>query len=328
LSPVLAELRDDRGDDLVEVADHGPVGARHDRCVLVLVDHEDPFRALATDDVLDRAADAARDVKVGGDPRARLPDLVGMRPPAEVCDDARPADGTAEELCELFEQLEPLLTADAAASADNNPRSVEPNGPGGRLLAPDDTDDKVLFAERWRELLHRRRHAGGPRLDRVWRDREELRGAGQIRLLEQAAAPTLPRESQCLALDLRLDDVRRQRSSEPSRDVCEHLVTPVGSWSDHDVRVELDDRLSPGLGRVLVETIVQHAARMRDVAVDVGLAEHHCLHVAEPGGKRERLERDRVVVDQAERHDPTSPRSRNTSTTRAPASAPPPMIST
>ncbi len=42
------------------------------------------------------------------------------------------------------------------------------------------------------------------------------------------------------------------------------------------------------------------AARLRDVAVDLGIAEHQRLRVAELRGKRERLERDRIVVDQAE----------------------------
>jgi hypothetical protein len=161
LSPVLAELRDDRWDYLVEVADHGPVCARDDRCTLVLVDHEDPLGVLAADDVLDRAADAARDVEVGRDPRARLSNLVGMRSPAEVGDDARAADGASEEVRELLEQLEPLLAADAAAAADNDPCGVESNGSRGRLLPARDAHEKVLVAQRRREFLDRRRHAGG-----------------------------------------------------------------------------------------------------------------------------------------------------------------------
>src|SRR5882672_3181375 len=94
--PVLAQLGDDRGDDLVQVAYHRPVGSGDDRRVLVLVDHEDPLRALTADDVLDRAADAAGDVEVGRDPRPRLSDLVGMWSPAQVGDDARAAYGTPE----------------------------------------------------------------------------------------------------------------------------------------------------------------------------------------------------------------------------------------
>jgi len=47
---------------------------------------------------------------------------------------------------------------------------------------------------------------------------------------------------------------------------------------------------------------VHDAPHTRDVAVDIGLAEHQCLDVAEPGRERERLERDRVVVDHAENH--------------------------
>ncbi len=160
------------------------------------------------------------------------------------------------------------------------------------------------------------------------RDGEELRRTGERRLLEQTAAPTLPRESQGISVGLSLDDVRRQRRPEPCRDVREHFVTAVGSRSDHDVGAELDDRLRPSLGRILVEPVVHDAARMRDVAVDVCIAEHESLDVAEPRGEGEGLERDRVVVDQAEDHETMSPSSRSTSTTRGAASAPPPMIST
>src|SRR5207244_11911301 len=91
------------------------------------LDHEDPLGGLATDDVLDRAADAARDVEVRRDPRARLPDLVGMRSPPEVRDDARPSDGPAEEIGELLEQLESLRAADPAPAADADPRGVGAN---------------------------------------------------------------------------------------------------------------------------------------------------------------------------------------------------------
>ena len=42
----LAQLGDDRREDLVQVAEDRVVGARDDRRVLVLVDDEDPLRAL------------------------------------------------------------------------------------------------------------------------------------------------------------------------------------------------------------------------------------------------------------------------------------------
>src|SRR4029453_5704665 len=96
LTATLFQFREDRRNDLVEVADHRPVGARDDRGVLVLVDHEDPLGSLAADDVLDRAADAAGDVEGGRDPRPALSDLVGVQWPAEVGDDRRAPRRTAE----------------------------------------------------------------------------------------------------------------------------------------------------------------------------------------------------------------------------------------
>src|SRR5439155_27346227 len=141
------ELRDDRRDDLVEVADHGPIGACDDRRVLVLVDHEDPLCALAADDVLDRAAHATRDIEVGRDACSRLSDLVGVGPPAEVGYDARTADSASEQARELLEHAEPLLASDAAAATDDDARGVQPNGAHSRLLAARDADPEVLVAQ-------------------------------------------------------------------------------------------------------------------------------------------------------------------------------------
>ena len=47
--------------------------------------------------MLDGTADAAGDVQVGGDAGTGLADLVGVWSPAVVGDDARAADGTAEQ---------------------------------------------------------------------------------------------------------------------------------------------------------------------------------------------------------------------------------------
>src|SRR5262249_57915223 len=150
-----------------------------------------------------------------------------MRSPAEVRDDARAADGTSEEVRKLLENLKPLLAADAAAAAHDAPRGVESNGSRERLLPPHDSHEKVLVTQGRREFLDRRRHAGGLRLDYVRCDGEQLRRTREPRLFEQAAAPALPRESQGVAVDLRVDDVRRQWDVEPRRDAREHPVPPA-----------------------------------------------------------------------------------------------------
>ena len=56
----LPDLRRDRGQDLVQIADHGVVGAREDRCLRIGVDGEHPLCAAAAGDVLRGAADPAR----------------------------------------------------------------------------------------------------------------------------------------------------------------------------------------------------------------------------------------------------------------------------
>ncbi len=98
------------------------------------------LRRLAADDVLDRAADAARDVQVGRDPQARLADLVGVRPPAGARHDPRAADRAAEQPGQLLEVAEPFGAADASPAADDDLRVGE-RDPAllGRFAARDAT---------------------------------------------------------------------------------------------------------------------------------------------------------------------------------------------
>ena len=90
-----AELVDDRGHDLVQVADHRVVGLGDHGRVGIGVDRQHVLRGLHTHPVLYGAGDPARDVEVGRDALAGLADLVGVRPPALVGHDPRAADRRA-----------------------------------------------------------------------------------------------------------------------------------------------------------------------------------------------------------------------------------------
>ena len=181
------------------------------------------FARLAADEVLDRAADAAGDVEVRRDARAGLADLVGVRAPAEVRDDARAADGAAEQRGQLLEDGEALRAADAAAAADDDARVVERRRAAVGLLATRDLDARSLAVERRREVSTPA-CAGRLRGDGVRRDREQLRRAGEPRLLEQAAAPALPRE-----LSGRRRRARR-RSSPPAAASSRAATCAITSW--------------------------------------------------------------------------------------------------
>ena len=98
------QLGRDRRQHLVQVADDGVVGDRHDRRLRVGVDREDPLRALAAGDVLRRARDPAGDVDLRRDLVPGLPDLVGVRAPAGHRHRARAADGAAEQRRELLDR--------------------------------------------------------------------------------------------------------------------------------------------------------------------------------------------------------------------------------
>ena len=184
MSSRLPELGGDRGNDLVQVADHRVVGVGEDRRLGIVVDREQLLRALAPRDVLGRAADPARDVEVGRHLRSGLPHLVGVRTPARARDDARTADGAVEQPRELLEDREPFGRADAAAAGDDDLRV------GERDLAARVGHDALDDVHRVRHVgaqgLHRRRRAGRKRKGR---GREELPLGVNSRFLEQRAAP-------------------------------------------------------------------------------------------------------------------------------------------
>src|SRR4051812_2777690 len=106
--------------DLVEVAHDAEVRELEDRRVLVLVDCDDVLRGLHAHLVLDRSGDASREVELGRDRLAGLPDLRRVRVPARVDDGARGRHGPAERIGELLGELEVLgLTETAAATHED-----------------------------------------------------------------------------------------------------------------------------------------------------------------------------------------------------------------
>src|SRR5690606_21460049 len=90
-----------------------------DRCLGVLVDRHDRAGVLDAGQVLDRAADADGDVQVGGDDLAGLADLQFVGNVAGVDRGARGADGGAELVGEVEDDLEVFFGTDAAATGDH-----------------------------------------------------------------------------------------------------------------------------------------------------------------------------------------------------------------
>jgi hypothetical protein len=80
LVDLVGQLRDDRG----QVTDDAQVSYVEDRGLGVLADGHDGLRRLHPGPVLDGTGNADRQVELGRDGLARLPDLVGLRVPARV----------------------------------------------------------------------------------------------------------------------------------------------------------------------------------------------------------------------------------------------------
>ena len=132
IRPHLADLGGDRGHHLVQIADHGVVGAREDRSLAVGVDRQQPLGALASGHVLGGAADPAGDVDLRRDLRPRLADLVGVGAPAGARHRARAADRAAEQRRELLDHREALGRADPATAGDDDVGVGQRDPAGGR----------------------------------------------------------------------------------------------------------------------------------------------------------------------------------------------------
>src|SRR3954470_14854328 len=112
-------------DDLVQVADYAEVGELEDRGVGVLVDRDDVLAGLHADLVLDRAADARREIELRRDGLARLTDLGRVGIPAGIHHRAGRGDGAAERVRQVLERLEALGLAQAAAARDEDLRVLD-----------------------------------------------------------------------------------------------------------------------------------------------------------------------------------------------------------
>src|SRR5438128_4487389 len=183
---------------LLDVADHRIVGLGHDRRGGIRVDREDVLGCPAPNHVLNRTADSARDVEIRRDPGPGLADLVTVRPPAEAGHRPRAANRAAEQAGELLQRGEAFRTADTSAPADDDARLRERDFSGNGLDLRLKSHAKVLFLQRRRKGISRDLGAAGQRLGRqcVGRERQELDPAREVRFLEQAATPTLPRHGE------------------------------------------------------------------------------------------------------------------------------------
>ncbi len=88
--------------------------------------------------VLDRAADATRDVERGFDDLAGLADLLAVADPARIDHRASGADGPTERVGEILDELQAVGVADAAPATDDDPCLLD--GRGGTGLG-DGLDD-------------------------------------------------------------------------------------------------------------------------------------------------------------------------------------------
>src|SRR5262245_12292162 len=178
-SLALVDLFGELWSHLEQVAHHAVVDQLEDRRFGILVDGHDHLRGLHAGPVLNGAGDADRDVELWRDGLARLADLELVGVPPGVGRRPGRADGGAERVGQVLNDLEVLRTADAAATGDDDGGLGE-LGPV-TLLLDDPFNDLGAprgFRQRHRHLYLGRCRRCGLRGDGVRTYRDD-RGAGR-----------------------------------------------------------------------------------------------------------------------------------------------------
>src|SRR5919112_4787304 len=114
---------DQLGHNREDVTDNAEVCDIEDGGVLVFVDRHNRLGRLHTGQMLDRAGNTQRYIKLGGNRDARLSDLRTLGDVACINRRAGTTHGTAESIGKLLDQHKALLGPQATAAGDNG-RSV------------------------------------------------------------------------------------------------------------------------------------------------------------------------------------------------------------
>ncbi len=188
------ELSVELGQDFEEVADQAVIGDLEDRRLLILVDRDDDLGILHTGEMLDRAGDADRDVKLRRDDLAGLADLIVVGDEPGIDRGARRADRGAELVGDRLDQMEIVARLHAAPARDDDPGAGQLGPLGFRQLGLDELGEAGRAGaahrlDRSRAALGRARRkrgaAHGDDLDRVLRLHRRQRVAGIDRAHER-----------------------------------------------------------------------------------------------------------------------------------------------
>src|SRR4051794_16551475 len=245
--------------DLVEVADDAEVRELEDRRVLVLVDRDDVLRGLHAHLVLDRAGDARREVELGRDRLAGLPDLRGVRVPARVDDRSGGGHRAAERVGELLGELEVLGLAETAAAADEDVGVLDVHVGAALLPALDELCLGGPVGQRDVDLLDLRAAVTGlVHLERVQAADDDARLAHVVDVDDRGVLEDRPLGHELAVLDLDRGDLHGHAAAEAGGEPGADLEAEQAA-AEQRVAVALvldqlchhvDDRLGQTLGRL------------------------------------------------------------------------------
>ena len=158
-------------------------------------------------------------------------------PPARDRDGPRATDGPAQELGELHDGREALRRAGAASAGDDDLGLGERDARGGGRDPVHDANGEIGVVELRREHLDGRAAAGRRGGDDVRCHGQHRAVSMDGRLLEETAAPPLPRDRQRVA-GRRSRAVRGERKPGPGGDARHHGIAGVRPGADDHVGAE------------------------------------------------------------------------------------------
>ena len=236
------------------------------------VDRDDHVRAFHADPVLDRAADAGRDVELRPHGLAGLADLPIGLDPAGLHHRSGAADLGPEHPRQVPDQLEVVGLLQALAAGHDDVRVGQVDGVAvgvGDEVEQLGDDVGLDHPERHLDAIAAAAVVAPRHLHHAWADGGHLRPVGQRHdRAQQRAAEGRPRRRQRAPVDVELGAVGRQAGAQRGGHRARQVAAHRRRAEQHDLRLVLVDEVGQALREGFVAVALQH--RVADEVAAVG----------------------------------------------------------
>src|SRR6516165_9481562 len=260
--------------DFKDVANQAVIRDFENRRIRILVDGHDGVRAFHTDNVLDRAADAEREIKLWGDGLAGAADLALHGDPAFITNGTRSGDFRAKGFRKCLRLRDIFRRLDAAANGDDERRLREVYGGFGFLEKLKRLGANLCGAQRDRDGVHgsfaRRMRGKQVRAESARLKRSEpRRGAGKSDVGGGFALEHLAHEDQLAAFVAITDAIADHAFAHHGSKLGSEVADLIGMRKQNKIGLGGFDHLFEGdrvaVGSVSFEQIVLDAQDFGDI---------------------------------------------------------------